>query len=352
MFLSDVSNLGKWSRTIIKVSCDSCGIEKELEYKLYTRYGYSNGEYYCKKCKLKINNLEKYGVENIFQLESIKNKIKETNLEKYGVENPSQNENIKEKVLETKSKLDYEIINEKREKTCLEKYGVINVSKLESIKIKKEETCLSNNNVKYISQDEDFKSYIKEKNLLLYGNESYFKTDDFKNKSINTNISLYGVDNPSKNKTIKEKIKSSNIEIASERMFNNIKNLIDISHEKRILYINCDNCGIFEISYSLFYNRREMKTEICTNCNPIDKHQSGKEIMLFNYIKSIYHDEIIQNFRINRTEIDIYLPKLRIGFEFRPNKNFNLYTNIEVIRREWNMLNSDNKNVSLIENIK
>jgi hypothetical protein len=36
----------------------------------------------------------------------------------------------------------------------------------------------------------------------------------------------------------------------------------------------------------------------------------------------------------------------------RPNKNFNLYTNIEVIRREWNMLNSDNKNVSLIENIK
>jgi hypothetical protein len=46
-----------------------------MKIKLYTSYGYENGEYYCKKCKTKKNNIEKYGVENVFQLNSIKDKI-------------------------------------------------------------------------------------------------------------------------------------------------------------------------------------------------------------------------------------------------------------------------------------
>ena len=36
----------------------------------------------------------------------------------------------------------------------------------------------------------------------------------------------------------------------------------------------------------------------------------------------------------------------------RPNKDFELYSNLEVIRREWNVLNTDNKNVSQIKRIR
>lgn len=36
----------------------------------------------------------------------------------------------------------------------------------------------------------------------------------------------------------------------------------------------------------------------------------------------------------------------------KPNKYFELYSNLEVIRREWNILNTDNKNVSQIKIIK
>ena len=36
----------------------------------------------------------------------------------------------------------------------------------------------------------------------------------------------------------------------------------------------------------------------------------------------------------------------------KPNKDFELYSNLEVIRREWNVLNIDNKNVSQIKRIK
>ena len=36
----------------------------------------------------------------------------------------------------------------------------------------------------------------------------------------------------------------------------------------------------------------------------------------------------------------------------KPNNNLNLYTNIEIIRQQWNILNIDNKNVKQISRIK
>jgi rubredoxin len=86
MLKSNISGIGKWSKTPIDLVCDSCGAEKSIQYKLYTSYGYSNGDYFCRKCKMKKNNLEKWGVENPFQLESVKEKSRKTNLENFGVE--------------------------------------------------------------------------------------------------------------------------------------------------------------------------------------------------------------------------------------------------------------------------
>jgi hypothetical protein len=42
------------------------------------------------KNKVKITNLDRYGVENPWQAKEVKEKIKKTNLDKYGVENPNQ----------------------------------------------------------------------------------------------------------------------------------------------------------------------------------------------------------------------------------------------------------------------
>lgn len=44
--------------------------------------------------------------------------------------------------------------------------------------------------------------------------------------------------------------------------------------------------------------------------------------------------------------------KMIIEWLDKPNKDLNLYTNIEIIRQQWNMLNTDNKNVSQIKKIK
>jgi hypothetical protein len=44
--------------------------------------------------------------------------------------------------------------------------------------------------------------------------------------------------------------------------------------------------------------------------------------------------------------------KLLIDWLDKSNKDFELYSNLEVIRLQWNLLNSDNKNVSQIKRIK
>lgn len=44
--------------------------------------------------------------------------------------------------------------------------------------------------------------------------------------------------------------------------------------------------------------------------------------------------------------------KLLIEWLDKPNDNLNLYTNLEIIRQQWNMLNTDNNNVSQIKRIR
>jgi hypothetical protein len=56
---------------------------------------------------------------------------------------------------------------------------------------------------------------------------------------------------------------------------------------------------------------------LCTICNPINSHNSSKEIELKDFIKTNYKGIILTNDRniIKPYEIDIYLPELKIGFE-------------------------------------
>ena len=139
-----IDELTKTSVALIKIKCDNCGLEKEITYKNYTSYGYINGEYLCKKCKLEKNNLEKYGVKNVFQIEEVKEKIKKTNLDKYGVEFISQNKEIQNKIRETnleKYGVEYFLqnkeVHDRIKETTLEKYGVENISSNKEIKEKK-----------------------------------------------------------------------------------------------------------------------------------------------------------------------------------------------------------------------
>lgn len=88
------------SRKRIEVQCDNCGNIKELCYNDYMTVFNKKNKYFCSKCRvesIKTGVKNKYGVENVFQLNSVKNKIKSTCIKKYGVEHHLQNKDILEK---------------------------------------------------------------------------------------------------------------------------------------------------------------------------------------------------------------------------------------------------------------
>ena len=140
------------SHVKVKVICDNCLKEREMQWGDYLRYHSDIFVDLCKKCsplKTKATCLEKYGKENPSQVEEFKEKRKNTNLERFGVENAFQSEELKEKIkLTNLSKYGVEYANQnesiklKIKNTCLEKYGVSCCSKSEIVKQKSRETCL------------------------------------------------------------------------------------------------------------------------------------------------------------------------------------------------------------------
>jgi hypothetical protein len=312
------------------------------------------------KEKVKETNLIRYGCENPMQLDEFKEKVKETNLIRYGFENYTQTE-------------DYKILSKE---TNLIKYGVDNYSKTEECKLKIRKTNLERYGFEYLFESEEFRDSIKESNLDKYGVEYFSQTDEFSRKSketsykrfgvdnpmksekvkqklINTFIDKYGVDNPNKLDSVRDKIKKTNLELfgfehasqspiikdkikktnigrtgVSNIMYNEVfrrGNFIISKHPNYLGFIiddkknefKCD-CGgdhKFRIYSDNFYKRIESKIPLCTICYPIGDNVSIKESELLKFINSIYMGDIIQSYR-DGLEIDIYLPDLKLGFEF------------------------------------
>jgi hypothetical protein len=96
-------HLSKGSHSMVNVKCDVCHEISKMEYRSYLDITKYDGLYYCRKnkCfseKVKKSSVDKYGVSSANKLEEKKDRIKITNLKKYGCENPFQNETIKEKI--------------------------------------------------------------------------------------------------------------------------------------------------------------------------------------------------------------------------------------------------------------
>ena len=105
------------------------------------------------KQKLKDAVKRKYGVDNVFQLESVKDKSAKSCLERYGVDNAAKSEMIKEKM----------------KNTCIKKYGVDVIFKADSVKEKIKKTCLKKHEVDNIAKSDIIKEKTKETDFRKYG---------------------------------------------------------------------------------------------------------------------------------------------------------------------------------------
>jgi hypothetical protein len=346
----------------VKPICDFCKSVYDTEWRKYLKIEIDGQKHCCnsKDCinlKRKETNIEKWGVDNPMKSKVVKKRLEETSLEKWGVEHYSKTNEYKDKIKKTSlekwgvehySKTDE--YKDKIKKTSLEKWGVDNPFQLEFVKEKIKETIKEKWNVDNYSKTYEFKYKIKETSLNKWGVTSYSKSEECKEKVRLDNIEKWGVDNPMKLNKVKDKIKETSLEKFGVDNYTKTKEYLektkktnlkkwgneiinnselfrsefykigkDINYIKHLVgnisLFKCSCDHEFEINSSQYYNRIRQNISLCTICNPIGDIKSIKERELFKYISSIYNGEIIQSYR-DGLEIDIYLPAIKLGFEF------------------------------------
>ena len=127
----------------------------------------NNGLDYTGRAKCKRTLQAKYGVENAYQIQEVKDEIKKNNLEKYGVEYYSQTKECKEKVANT----------------FLERFGATNYFGSEEGIAHLKASNLEKHGVEYNWQREDVKQHIRETNMKRYGTESAMQNPEIRKKS-------------------------------------------------------------------------------------------------------------------------------------------------------------------------
>lgn len=333
--------------------CEFCNEPCKIHYLPETNQMYSticSGRKCLQKRKEK-TNLEKYGFKNPNQVPSIRAKGKQTCIEKYGVENPSQVEQFKDK--RTQTMLDRygvenfaqsETFNEKNIQTCLERYGKANAFQVEEFKEKGKKTCLEKFGTEYASSSKEFKERVKATSQKKYGTDSHLQSEEVREKIRNTSIEKFGVYCNLMTDENKEKIKQTCLirygkenysyteEYSQKIKFwhqqNRLKQLkifTDlgyeiISYDKEIKEITfkCPVCGKEFTNYLGFFMQRHMtsKISICTNCIPYNLCSGGeKELSIFISSLGIEFEENNRSI-LEGKEIDIYIPTLKIGFEY------------------------------------
>ena len=296
------------------------------------------------KEKVKKTSLKKYGTEHILQSAEIREKIKQTCLEKYGVENISQ---LKERKIKVKNKCDIEKIKFKRKQTCLKKYGVENPMQLTKFKDKFKQTCLKKYGINHPIQTKEIKEKIKQTNLERYGSISPFGSKEIREKIKQTCLKKYGVENVIEAKEVQEKIKQTCLEKYGVENPLQLQEIFKKTYEKRIKnqlekikriglqlgyeflsdnYLNIST----EYAWKHLKCGNEFKTAMhqtktfksssyipyCPYCFPHNKSKTETEV--YDFIKSIYTENIIQHDRkiIAPYELDIVIPDKKITIEF------------------------------------
>ena len=257
-----------------KCSTSSKEVQQKAKETYFERTGYTHTRHNPEaEAKLRATNLEKYGKEYFFATKESVDKIKNTNLERYG-------------------------------DTC--------ALRVDSIKEKTKET-----------------------NLKKYGVDNVFKSEEIKEKIYLKNIEKYGFKSPIQNTEIKEKSRDRLNEVRDVSYKKSLKTRKAIHDKRRTSFF--ESFGYTYIDYkddyysftckdghesSMFRGtlklRLKNKSELCVVCNPFLVNTSKPEKELQEFIKENYQGTIEENTKqvMYPQELDIYLPELKLAFEF------------------------------------
>ncbi len=251
-------------------------------------------------------NLKRYGVKKFLSSKKIREQIAKTNIEIYGVDNPLKNKDIQKQIA----------------KTNIERYGVDNVLKNKEIKEKGRDTLFKNYGVRNTFDSKEIRDKAKETMIERHGTEIPMQNNEIKEKFENTCLEKYGtksylgsLDSQEKNK---DSVKTKKLKIIKEYLGTYLK-FINYIKEENYIECSCLKCDHrFRFSFQTIYLRHKSNKGICPKCYPnVFLGYSGGEKELYNFIKENYNGEIIENNRIIKPyELDVYLPDLKLAFEY------------------------------------
>ena len=220
--------------------------------------------------------IKKYGVDNPSKNNEVKNTVKSTNIEKFGVEYPLMSSDVVSRY----------------KNTCIGKYGVDNPSKLKHVRDKAKETMLERYGVEHALQNGDILNNLKITNINKYGKPFYTQTQEYSDRIKHTSF-IRNVD----------MVNSDNIELLESSVYEYI--------------IKCSNClSVTTIQRQLWRSRIIKEQDVCLNCNPITTNVSQCEKEILNYVKSVSMMDVLENYRINKKEMDVYVPEKSVGIEY------------------------------------
>lgn len=298
--------------------------------------------------KAKATNLQKYGAECIFSNKDIRKKIEQTNLQKYGVITPLQNKSVQEKVKKTMlDKYGAELpfaskaIRDKAKATIINRYGVDYAMKSKEVFEKAKATCRLHYNADRPAQNKEILEKIKKTVKERYGAEYLVQSEEIQQRIKTANLKKYGVEYPMQSKEIQEKVKKTMLDrYGIEKPAQNAEMLLRTLQTKREIfwpellqrfeknnieilsskeqYINDGSaklrCKLCNHEWTAIGIRQLLH---CDNCHAAHCTSIAEKELVF-FIKSLYKGEVKTNIRslISPKEIDIYLPDLKLAFEF------------------------------------
>jgi hypothetical protein len=336
---------------------DCCSIE--CRYKLRNRH-------------LQENLQKRYGVKNVFQVDTVKEKIQNTSLERYNVKNPGWNDSARKQ----------------RISTNIEKYGCEYTTQADEVKAKSKETCLKKYGVEYSLQSDAVREKGKLTKIIKYGDVNYVNTEKNKatklerhgdknynnlEKAKQTCLEKYGTENPNSLEEIKEKIRNTNIKKfgcscytrskkyklkrKASMAYNFFKKYssrkditpINVDTNRCFYRFHCNKCNTdFSITPYLTTIRDKRGECICINCNKIGSPSSRAEKEIYDYLIKFYTEPVELHKRIlDGKELDIYVPEKNIAIEYD-----GVYWHNELMKEKnyhlWKTEECNKRNIQLI----
>ena len=206
-------------------------------------------------------------------------------------------------------------------KTMLDRYGVENPQQVQSIKDKTKQTCLERYGAEYAIGSDNVKQKITKHNQSKYGVNYPLQSTEIRDKIKQSILEHYGVDNPAKSEIVQDKARKTRKANIDNKY--DTTGYYTVGHVGMLYgqgwYHNKERLGIKIVKFGMYsyISEKDMLKAKEYYEHHYDGHKSFLEYDVVDFIKSIYDGEILMNKRtiIPPLELDIYIPAKKLAIE-------------------------------------